>query len=325
MQRLTPRLRQDGVDLELIMLIKTILAASKEIAFRVSQGALSGILGSTLDENIQGETQKKLDVVANQLLKDMLLDNEQVRAIASEEEDYVVKATPNAPYIVAFDPLDGSSNIDVNGSIGTIFTIYNARNDVADDSAEQFYQKGTAQVCAGYILYGPSTLLVMSTGGPTRCYTLDATHGGYLVTTEALNIPLETQEFAINMSNQRFWAPAMQNYVNDLLQGEMGIRGKRFNMRWNAAMVGDVHRILTRGGIFCYPSDTRDLNKPAKLRLIYEANPMAMLAENAQGKAFTETDRILDILPTDIHQRVAVIMGSADEVDACLKYQNKTA
>ncbi|KMT65497.1 class 1 fructose-bisphosphatase [Catenovulum maritimum] len=320
MQRLTPRLRKDGVDLELIMLIRTILAASKEIAFRVNQGALSGILGSTLDENIQGETQKKLDVVANQLIKDMLLDNEQVRALASEEEDTIVAGTENAPYIVAFDPLDGSSNIDINGSIGTIFTIYNARNDVPNDSPEQFHQRGKYQVCAGYVLYGPATMLVLSTGGPTRCYTLDATHGGYLLTTEALDIPSETQEYAINGANQRFWHTEIKQYIADLIQGEEGIRGKRFNMRWNAAMVGDVHRILTRGGIFCYPSDTKDPNQPAKLRLLYEANPLAMLVENANGKACTETGDILDILPHDIHQRVPVIMGSRNEVETCLNY-----
>ncbi|KMT64846.1 class 1 fructose-bisphosphatase [Catenovulum maritimum] len=315
MKRLIPTLRADNVPLELIMVIRTILAASKEISFRVSQGALSGILGSSLDENIQGETQKKLDILSNQLLKDILLSSPDVRAIASEEEDDVVAGIEDAPYIVAFDPLDGSSNIDINGQIGTIFTIYAARDDVPADSPLQFAQPGTAQLAAGYVLYGPSTLLVLTTGGPTRLYTLDQTHGGYLLTQDEMEIEPDTAEFAINMSNQRFWNQDTQAYINQLIAGETGPRGKRFNMRWNGAMVGDVHRVLQRGGIFLYPSDTKNPGQPSKLRLLYEANPMAMLVENAGGKAVTGEDRILDIMPSDLHQRVPVIMGAANEVD----------
>lgn len=320
MQRLIPTLKKDGVSLELIMLIRTVLASSKEIAFRVSQGALSGILGSTLDENIQGETQKKLDVLSNQLIKGMLLNDDSVRAIASEEEDSTVVGNPEGDYLVAFDPLDGSSNIDINGQIGTIFTIYPARNDVPADSELQFSQPGKNQLCAGYVLYGPSTMLVLTTGGPTRCYTLDKTHGGYLLTTDELTLAKDTQEFAINMANQRFWQPQTTQYINDLLAGESGKRGKRFNMRWNAAMVGDVHRVLSRGGIFLYPEDSRNPAQPAKLRLLYEANPMAMLIEQAGGKAYANTQRILDINPDSLHQRVPVMLGSANEVDACLEY-----
>lgn len=323
MKRLIPTLKADGVSIEFIMLIRTILAASKEIAFRVSQGELSGILGSTLDENIQGETQKKLDVLSNQLIKDILLGDDQVRAIASEEEDDVVAGTPGAPYIVAFDPLDGSSNIDINGQIGTIFTILPARDDVADDSPLQFQQPGKNQVCAGYVLYGPATMLVLTTGGPTRCYTLDLTHGGYLLTQPEMNVPQDTQEFAINMANSRFWFDETTRYVNDLILGEEGPLGKRYNMRWNAAMVGDIHRVLTRGGIFMYPGDNRDPKKPAKLRLLYEANPMAMLLENAGAKAYAGKQRILDIQPDDLHQRVPVLMGSANEVDVCLSYYSE--
>ncbi|ACE85656.1 class 1 fructose-bisphosphatase [Cellvibrio japonicus] len=320
MQRLVPTLRRDGVNPELIPVIRTLLAATKEIAFRVRQGALSGVLGSTLDENIQGETQKQLDVIANQLIKDLLLEEPQVRAIASEEEDTVVAGNPKGAYTVAFDPLDGSSNIDINGQIGTIFTIYPARDDVPADSEAQFQQPGHQQVCAGYVLYGPSTILVMTTGGPTRGYTLDATHGSYLLTQAQLSVPLNTQEFALNMANQRFWSAPFQRYVQDLLLGETGPRAKRFNMRWNAAMVGDVHRVLTRGGIFMYPSDNRNPRQPAKLRLLYEANPMAMLTENAGGKAWSENQRILNIQPDSLHQRVAVILGSANEVDVCMSY-----
>ncbi|WP_114325779.1 class 1 fructose-bisphosphatase [Candidatus Colwellia aromaticivorans] len=320
MKRLIPCLEQDNVEIELILLIKTILTACKEISFRVGQGALSNVLGSTLDENIQGETQKKLDIISNQLLKDMLLESGKVRTIASEEEDSVVAATEGAPYIVAFDPLDGSSNIDINGQIGTIFTIYRAKDDVPAESELQFSQKGTEQVCAGYVLYGPSTMLALTTGGPSRLYTLDKTQGCYLLTTEQMDIPTETQEFAVNMSNFNQWSSGFTHYINDLLLGNEGTRAKKYNMRWNGAMVGDVHRVLSRGGIFCYPNDIKKPEQPAKLRLLYEANPLAMLVENANGKAFTEQERILAIAPSHIHQRVAVIMGSTQEVDECLGY-----
>ena len=319
-QKLIPTLRADRVNPELMRLINTILDATKEIAACVNQGALAGVLGSTLDENVQGETQKKLDVIANQLIKDALLNNDQVRAIASEEEDHVVAGNKNGAYVVAFDPLDGSSNIDINGQIGTIFTIYNARNDADATSEFQFCQGGAQQVCAGYVLYGASTLLAITTGGPTRCFTLDAKTRHFLLTSRQLKIPLDTQEFAVNMANQRFWNTRFKDYVSDLISGETGIRKKRFNMRWNAAMVGDVHRLLVRGGIFMYPSDNRNARQPAKLRLLYEANPMAMLVENAGGKAYSETQRILEIRPKTLHERVAVIMGSANEVDNCLTY-----
>jgi len=320
MEKLIPSLQGDGVNANLLSLIDTLLTASKEIAVCVNRGALAGVLGSTDDENIQGETQKKLDVISNQILKDALLNNQQVLAIASEEEDYVVAGNPAGNYVVAFDPLDGSSNIDINGQIGTIFTVYPARKDVAADSELQFRQVGKQQVCAGYVLYGASTLLVINTGGPTRCFTLDAISSEFLLTIPELKIPEDTQEFSVNMANQRFWNSPFKNYIDDLIAGETGVRDKRFNMRWNAAMVGDVHRVLIRGGIFMYPSDNRNSKQPAKLRLLYEANPMAMLVEGAGGKAFSETQRIVDIEPTALHQRVAVIIGSANEVHTCLAY-----
>ncbi|MBB1293826.1 class 1 fructose-bisphosphatase [Pseudoalteromonas sp. SR44-5] len=320
MRRLPPVLLEDGCPRELISLIRTILAACKEISFRVGQGALSGVLGSTLDENIQGETQKKLDVLTNQLLKDILLESGYVKAIASEEEDYTVAGNPNAEYIVAFDPLDGSSNTDINSLVGTIFSVMKAPegSDPADQSI--FMQPGKSQVAAGYVLYGPSTVLALTTGKGTRFFTLDKTHGSFLLTQDFAQVPEETNEYAINASNQRHWQPAMQNYINDLMAGETGPRARNFNMRWIAAMVGDVHRVLCRGGIFTYPTDTKDPNKPNKLRLLYEANPMAMLIEQAGGIASTGTERIMDIQPDAIHQRVAVILGSKNEVETCLGY-----
>ncbi|MGB0937236.1 MAG: class 1 fructose-bisphosphatase [Colwellia sp.] len=320
MQRLAPALRQDNVALDLISLIKTVLAATKEISFRVSQAHLGGLMGSTLDENIQGEVQKKLDVVANELFKDILLESGFVKAISSEEEDSSVAGDADGKYIVSFDPLDGSSNIDINSLIGTIFSIHEAPAEMDASDPDMFKQSGNKQVCAGYVLYGPSTMLVMTTGSGTHFYVLDRTHGGYLLVERNVQVPVDTQEFAINMSNQRFWQPPMQAYIKDLIAGDTGPRGKNFNMRWIAAMVGDIHRILCRGGLFTYPTDTKNPAQPNKLRLMYEANPMAFLMEQAGGAAYTSEGKIMDIEPTDIHQRVEVIMGSKNEVEACLGY-----
>lgn len=320
MRRLPPVLREDGVDLNLISLIRTILAAAKEISFRVGQGELAGVLGSTLDENIQGETQKKLDVVANQLMKDIIIESGFVKAISSEEEDTIVPGNENGQYLVAFDPLDGSSNIDINSLIGTIFSILPAPTDKAASDPSIFMQPGNRQIAAGYIIYGPSTMMALTTGNGVRLYTLDKTHGGFLVTRDKVTIPEDTQEFAINMSNQRFWEAPMQEYIGDLIQGDQGPREKHFNMRWVAAMVADIHRLLSRGGLFTYPGDSRNPKKPYKLRLMYEANPMAFLIEQAGGLAHTGRERILDIQPQEIHQRVSVIMGSKNEVETCVDY-----
>ena len=282
---------------------------------------MAGVLGSTLAENVQGETQKKLDIIANELLKEVILETGVVKAISSEEEDFTVSGNPNGKYLVTFDPLDGSSNTDINSLIGTIFSILPAKADVAADDAAQFLQPGTAQLAAGYVLYGPSTMLALTTGKGTRLYTLDKTYGGFLLTQEQATIPKYTAEFAINMSNQRYWQPAMQSYIADLLEGKEGKRGKNFNMRWIAAMVGDVH--LCRGGFFMYPRDNKDPNKPDKLRLMYEANPMSFLVEQAGGASSTGYQRIMEIQPTDIHQRVAVILGSKHEVESCVAYHQQ--
>ncbi|MDA8621582.1 class 1 fructose-bisphosphatase [Psychrosphaera sp.] len=326
MKRLAPELRKDGVELDLISLIRTILAACKDISFRVGQADLSGVLGSTLNENIQGETQKKLDILSNQLLKDMLLESGFVRAIASEEEDYIVEGEHGGRFLVAFDPLDGSSNIDVNSLTGTIFSILPVPEDKLDGTPiteQDFLQPGRNQVAAGYVMYGPSTILALTTGKGVDFYTLDKTHGSFLKTRDNIAIPEETQEFAINSSNQHKWDIPMQRYIRDILDGKAGIRGKNFNMRWIACMVGDVHRILCRGGIFTYPSHTDNPEKPNKLRLLYEANPMGMLVEQAGGLVSTGEQNILDLQPTELHQRVPVILGSKQEVKICLDYHNQ--
>lgn len=324
MQRLIPTLRRDHVDEALISVINTLQICAKEISFRLHQGDLAGILGSTLDENIQGETQKKLDVLSNQLLKDILLECHHVRAVASEEEDSIVEGATEGSYLVAFDPLDGSSNIDINSMVGTIFSVLPTPTDGREGEA-MFLQPGKQQVAAGYVVYGPSTMLVFTTGRGVKMFTLDQNVGEFLLTNPAVTIPEETQEFAINMSNHRHWSPAMQTYVDDLLLGTEGPRNKNFNMRWIAAMVGDVHRVLCRGGLFAYPWDSRKPDKPYKLRLLYEANPMSLLIEQAGGKATNGLEPILTIQPTAIHQRVGVVLGSAKEVDVCLDYHTREA
>ncbi len=320
MQRLILALHEDNVPHELIALIKTILAASKEISFRVSQGQLSGLMGSTLDENIQGEIQKELDVFANEIIKDALIDSAYVKAISSEEENTSVAGNPEGEYIVSFDPLDGSSNIEINGLIGTIFSIHPAPKNICANDAKIFMQPGTKQVCAGYVIYGPATILVMTTGKGTHLYVLDNTHGGFIQVEQNIKIPENTNEFAINMANQRFWQDPMQHYVRDLIAGTDGHRSKDFNMRWVGAMVGDVHRVLTRGGIFVYPSDSKKSSQPNKLRLMYEASPMSFLVEQAGGISTSNQGRVMDITPNDIHQRVEVILGSKNEVNKCLSY-----
>lgn len=318
MLNLTQALSQQAVCTSLSNLIQTLASTSKEISFAVRHGALSGILGVTEHENIQGEQQKKLDIITNEMLKRALCENFDVKGIASEEEDEIVTANENGKYLVCFDPLDGSSNIDINSLVGTIFSILPAPSEKL--TQDSFLQSGRNQLAAGYVLYGPSTMLALTTGKGVQIFTLNPKDNQFMLTHDAVAIPRDTAEFAINMSNQRFWEAPMQTYIADLLLGTIGPRDQVFNMRWIAAMVGDVHRVLCRGGLFSYPTDNKNPQQPNKLRLMYEANPMAFLVEQAQGKASTGYQNILDIKPDHIHQRVAVILGSANEVDTCLEY-----
>ncbi|WP_025820508.1 class 1 fructose-bisphosphatase [Shewanella marina] len=321
MQTLAQYLSAQTISPSLSQLILTLANTSKEISHAVQHGALAGVLGAADSENVQGETQKKLDIITNDMLKDSLAADGHVKALASEEEDFIVPVNPQGEYLVCFDPLDGSSNIDINSLVGTIFSVLPAP---AGEATEQsFLQSGRNQVAAGYMLYGPSTMMALTTGNGVQFFTLNPETNEYLLTNEQVTISTDTSEFAINMSNQRFWQAPMQTYIADLLLGEIGPRQKSFNMRWIAAMVGDVHRVLCRGGIFTYPTDNKNPNKPYKLRLMYEANPMALLVEQAQGKASTGYQDILDIEPEHIHQRVAVILGSANEVATCLEYHQQ--
>lgn len=315
-----------GPDLRL--LIEVVARACKRISIAVGKGALGGVLGDagTAGEasiNVQGEAQKKLDVLSNEILMEANAWGGHLAGLASEEMDHsqpIPDVYPRGNYLLLFDPLDGSSNIDVNVSVGTIFSVLRCPEGVVSPGDEHFLQPGTAQVAAGYCVYGPQTTLVLTVGDGTHAFTLDREVGGFVMTVRGMRIPAETKEFAVNMSNQRFWEPPMQAYVADLLTGSQGPRGKDFNMRWVASMVADVHRILTRGGIFSYPLDSKCAPKGGKLRLMYEANPMALLVEQAGGAASTGRQRMLDVQPTALHQRVPVFLGSRDEVAAAVRY-----
>ncbi|PIT52367.1 fructose-bisphosphatase [Snodgrassella alvi] len=292
--------------------ITSISQACLHINREIRLGALDNILGSAHTGNIQGEEQKKLDVLSNQIMIDILSANPAIAGLASEEEDSFVTANNDGRFLVLFDPLDGSSNIDVNISIGTIFSVL-AKPD-GTLTTESFLQPGRQQLASGYVLYGPQTILVLTLKHGVAMFTLNE-QNQFQLTQEDSHIPAATAEFAINMSNQRHWQPAMQNYIAQLLAGKTGCRGKDYNMRWVASMVAEVHRILIRGGIFTYPQDQRNPNKPGKLRLMYEANPMSLLIEQAQGAATNARQNILDIQPEGLHQRVAVVLGSKEEVD----------
>ncbi|HEY0666228.1 MAG TPA: class 1 fructose-bisphosphatase [Gallionella sp.] len=304
-------------------LLSDVVSACKQIAHQVNKGALIGVLGGAGSENIQGEAQKKLDVITNDIMINSLSWSGHLAGMASEEMDdmFPIPAQfPRGKYLITFDPLDGSSNIDVNISVGTIFSILRCPEGVTNPTAKDFLQPGTKQVCAGYALYGPNTMLVLTTGHGVNGFTLDRDVGEFYLTHPNMTIPADTAEFAINMSNQRFWEKPVQRYVEECVKGKDGGREKNFNMRWVASMVAEVHRILTRGGIFMYPFDTKDPSKPGKLRLMYEANPMSFIVEQAGGASSTGRQRIMEIQPEGLHQRVPVILGSKNEVERVVGY-----
>jgi len=307
---------------QLRLLLEVVARACKRISQSVNKGALGDVMGSAGSENVQGEMQKKLDIIANEVLIEANEWGGHLAAMASEEMEgiYVVpNRYPQGEYLLLFDPLDGSSNIDVNVSIGTIFSVL-LKPEGSGVSEQDFLQAGAKQVAAGYCVYGPQTTLVLTVGDGVTVFTLDREQGSFVLTEENLKVPEDTQEFAINMSNQRHWAAPVQRYIGECLQGKDGPRGKDFNMRWVGSMVADVHRILSRGGVFMYPWDQREPGKPGKLRLMYEANPMSWLIEQAGGAATDGRQRILDIVPTQLHQRVSVFLGSRNEVDRVTRY-----
>jgi fructose-1,6-bisphosphatase I len=317
-----------GATGEFTGLLNDIAISCKKISDLVDKGDLVGVLGVAGSENVQGEEQKKMDIISNEIMLEALSVNGHSAALASEEMEEVYnlpEGIRRGKYLVTFDPLDGSSNIDINVSVGTIFSVLKAGGDKDSYTAEDFMQPGTTQVAAGYCLYGPSTMMVMTTGNGVDMFTLDKNFGEFLLTKEKVQIPEDTAEFAINMSNMRFWEAPIKRYIDECLAGVTGERDKNFNMRWVASMVAEVHRILTRGGIFMYPIDEklRKAGNEGKLRLMYEANPMGFIVEQAGGLCTTGRERIMEIQPKHLHQRVPVVLGSKNEVQRVLDYHNE--
>lgn len=315
-----------GATGEFTLLLDDVSSACKGVANLVRRGQLSGDLSAAVGVNVQDESQKTLDVLANQLAISWCEQGGQLFAMASEEM-VDVYPVPNGlkrgNYLLIFDPLDGSSNIEVNGPMGTIFSICRMPDKHDADLTDSFLQKGRQQLCAGYVLFGPATMMVLTTGNGVNGFTLDLNVGEFVLTHPNIKIPADTQEFAINASNQRFWEPPVQRYFAECLEGKDGPRGKDFNMRWVAAMVADVHRILTRGGIFMYPIDEKIRDKGGRLRLLYEANPMSFIIEQAGGMASTGRGPIMDVKPTSLHQRVPVIIGAKNEVQRLIDYHTE--
>jgi fructose-1,6-bisphosphatase I len=323
---LVEKQRMDGhIPSQLRLLLEVVARACKSISQAVNKGALGGVLGTAGSENVQGEVQKKLDIIANEVLIEANEWGGHLAAMASEEMDsiYVVpNRYPQGEYLLLFDPLDGSSNIDINASIGTIFSVLKKPEGHAGVEEKDFLQPGNKQVAAGYCIYGSQTTLVLTVGDGVAMFTLDREQGSFFLTEEDVKIPADTKEFAINMSNMRHWDAPVKRYIDECLQGEEGPLGKDFNMRWVASMVGDVHRILCRGGIFMYPWDKREPEKAGKLRLMYEANPMSWLIEQAGGASTNGKQRILDLQPTKLHERVSVMLGSKNEVERVTSYHS---
>ncbi|WP_280192108.1 class 1 fructose-bisphosphatase [Delftia sp. PS-11] len=319
--------RDDGlIPGQLRLLLEVVARACKRISQSVNKGAIGDVLGTAGSENVQGEVQKKLDIIANEVLIEANEWGGHLAAMASEEMEgiYLVpNRYPHGEYLLMFDPLDGSSNIDVNVSIGTIFSVLKKPDGHPGVTEQDFMQPGSQQVAAGYCIYGPQTTLVLTVGAGVAMFTLDREQGSFVLVQENVRIPEDTKEFAINMSNMRHWDAPVKRYVDECLAGVEGPRGKDFNMRWIASMVADVHRIMTRGGIFMYPWDKREPHKPGKLRLMYEANPMAWLVEQAGGAATNGKQRILDLQPTQLHERVSVILGSKNEVEKVTRYHSE--
>lgn len=311
------------IDADLRLLLEVVARACKRISVAIGKGALGGVLGEAGSDNVQGEAQKKLDVLSNEILLEATEWGGYLAGMASEEMDDphpIPSQYPEGQYLLLFDPLDGSSNIDVNISVGTIFSVLKAPQSCKTHDESAFLQPGTTQVAAGYAVYGPSTTLVLTLGDGVNSFTLDREQGSFVLTQRGMQIPVDTKEFAINMSNQRFWEAPVRKYVDECVAGKEGPRGKDFNMRWVASMVADVHRILTRGGVFMYPLDSKTKDKGGKLRLMYEANPMSFIVEQAGGASSTGRERILDVQPSKLHQRVPVILGSKNEVERIVSY-----
>jgi fructose-1,6-bisphosphatase I len=317
---LTRNAEPGGLDPNLIFLIEDIASACRVIGNRLRNAAFEDNYGLAGDTNVQGEDQKKLDVIADEVFARICENSPRLAALVSEErEDAIWIKDPEADdYLLFYDPLDGSSNIDVNLSVGSIFSICT----VGADGDRDVLKAGRAQICSGYAIYGPTMMLILTVGDGVYGFSCEYGTGDFRLTHPQMTIPAETSEFAINASRHRLWEPPVRQYVDECLAGTTGPRRRDFNMRWTASMVAEVHRILTRGGVFLYPVDDGNRAAGGKLRLLYEASPMALLVEQAGGAATDGQTRILDIAPTGHHQRVPVILGSVDEVTRLTDYHS---
>ena len=304
-------------------LVNDVRLACKRISTLIGKGALIDALGDAGSDNVQGEQQQKLDVLANEIFVRTNEWGGQLAGLVSEEmpDPYPIPSEfPRGRYLLLFDPLDGSSNVDVNVAVGSIFSVLRCPDGVSEPTAADFLQPGCEQVCAGYAIYGPCTMLVLSTGHGVNGFTLDREIGEFMLTHPQLRIDETTAEFAINAPNSRHWEPAIRRYVNECLAGKSGPRGRDFNMRWVASLVAETHRILMRGGIFLYPRDRKDLSKPGRLRLLYEANPIGFIIEQAGGRASTGLTPVLEVAPEDLHQRIGFVFGARAEVERIERY-----
>ena len=311
-----------GVPADLQDLLIAVVNTCSTLSHEVAHGALIGLLGSAGTDNVQGEVQQKLDIIANDLLIEGVQTCKSLAGLASEEMELPLSVQGTGDYLLLFDPLDGSSNIDVNVSIGTIFSVLQKQDPTAPLQTSDFLLSGRHQVAAGYVVYGPQTTMALTLGDGVVMFTLNRVTGEFLLIKDAVIIAHSTKEFAINMSNMRHWADPVRRYVDECLAGTSGVRKKDFNMRWIASMVADVHRVLSRGGVFMYPWDRREPHKPGKLRLMYEANPMSFLVEQAGGASTNGTELIMDLQPTDLHERVSVMLGSKEEIDRLQHYHS---
>ncbi|EQC32687.1 fructose-1,6-bisphosphatase [Saprolegnia diclina VS20] len=306
-------------------ILSKVASACIEIHELVQQGALADVIGSAQTDNVQGEVQQKLDILSNDAILNACATEASLGGLCSEEHETFYPGAVAGEYLLLFDPLDGSSNIDVNVSIGTIFSILRRPSTATAVTHAEFLQPGARQVAAGYVIYGPQTILVLSVGDGVHMFTLDTAAKRFVCTRHNVTIAPETKEFAINMSNMRHWDAPVRRYVDECLLGSQGVRGKDFNMRWIASMVTEIHRLLTRGGVFMYPWDARYPEKPGRLRLLYEANPMSFLIEAAGGASINGYERMLDVRPTELHQRVSVILGAKHEIERIAKYHATAA
>jgi fructose-1,6-bisphosphatase I/sedoheptulose-1,7-bisphosphatase len=327
------RRRFPGASGDFNALILDVAIACKAIARAVAFGELGGAMGNHAADtggsvNVQGETQKKLDVLSNEVFIRRTEWAGNLAGMASEEMDLphqIPAQYPRGKYLLVFDPLDGSSNIDVNMTVGSIFSVLRGPDSGADVTEADFLQPGRQQVAAGYALYGPTTMLVLTVGNGVNGFTLDPNLGEFMLTHPLIQVPADTHEFAINASNSRFWESPVKRYVDECLAGKTGPRGKDFNMRWIASMVAEAHRILMRGGVFLYPRDTKDTSRPGRLRLLYEANPIGMVIEQAGGRASTGEKPMLGVQPSALHQRIGLVFGSKNEVERIERYHTEPA